>query len=54
MSERVIVVDDTSPLISYEGPWNDGGNYFTPGAPPYETLHALVGSGSFTFIFTGK
>ena len=51
---RVIVVDDTSPLISYEGPWTDGGKYFTPGPPPYETLHALIGFGSFTLNFTGK
>ena len=58
-SPRLIYVDDTSPLISYQGKWDDhdGDNYTVNSqwGPPFQnTLHALTGSGSFTFNFTGK
>jgi len=56
---RLIYVDDTSPLISYKGSWDINGNKYSPantlwGGPFENTLHALSGSGSFTFYFTGK
>ena len=56
---RLIDVDDTSPLISYQGEWDDhdGDTYSvnTLWGPPFNnTLHALSGSGKFAFNFTGK
>ena len=56
---QFIYVDDTSPLISYQGPWVSGGDTYSVntnwGEPFGNTLHALsTGSGSFTFNFTGK
>ena len=57
MSTRSILVDDNSPLISYQGPWVGGDTYSVNsflGEPFNNTLHALSASGSFTFNFTGK
>ena len=54
---RLIYVDDTSPLISYQGPWADGDAYVVNsllGLPFNNTLHALPGNGSFTFDFSGE
>ena len=53
---RYVVVDDASPLISYQGPWStnivntttDYGTYYN------STLHVLDGSGNFAFNFTGN
>ena len=57
-SPRLIYVDDTSPLISYQGQWDDGGDTHSVntewGLPFNNTLHALSGNGSFTVYFTGK
>ena len=58
-SPRLIYVDDTSALISYQGKWDDhDGDAYTVNSqwgPPFRnTLHALTGSGSFSFNFTGK
>ena len=52
-----VMVDDTSSLISYQGPWtvvDDAYSEITGGNPYNNTLHSLSGSGSFTFNFTGK
>jgi hypothetical protein len=61
MSTRFIAVDDTSHLISYQGPWTKGDNisnaYSTINgdvSPFDNTLHGLTGSGDFTFFFIGK
>ena len=57
MTTRLIDVDDASLLISCHGPWGRGNKYFVKtqwGSPWYNALHALFGSGSFTFNFTGK
>jgi len=54
---RLIYVDDTSPLISYQGEWDGGDTYSVNtklGKSFNNTLHALPGSGSFTFNFAGK
>ena len=57
MSTRLIDVDDSSPLIYYQGPWALGNKYSVNtqfGGPFNNTLHVLTESGSFTFNFTGK
>ena len=57
MSTRLIDVDDASPLMSYQGPWAGGDQHSVNtqwGPPWYNVLHALSGSGSFTFSFTAK
>lgn len=56
MFDRNILVDDTSPLISYQGQWNEISKNANPSFTPFNnTLNALqFGSGSFTFNFIGK
>ncbi|KIM42020.1 hypothetical protein M413DRAFT_410625 [Hebeloma cylindrosporum] len=52
---RFIAVDDTSPVISYQGPWTEGAPTTTQlGRPFNDTLHELTGSGSLSFSFTGS
>ena len=57
MSQRLILVDDTSPDIQYYGPWFevqntqlDTGNW---GSPFENTLHGVNVSASMSFSFSG-
>ena len=61
MSTRFIAIDDTNPLISYQGLWTKGDNVSDTysasdgdNSPFNNTLHGLYGTGSFAFNFTGK
>ncbi|PPR02072.1 hypothetical protein CVT24_011171 [Panaeolus cyanescens] len=56
---RRVVVDNTSPLIHYEGSWflDDTGAHDAKGnfGPVYnKSLHATITSGSFSFAYTGS